>query len=103
MPNTDTNNQNTVDSLLTDTSVKRTPRVGPCLSLLLERVDCIPTVCFSQTTTSHPRRPRGSQSGRKKRRDESLQARATVQGMLAPERAEKMLYIIVPNRPEFVS
>ena len=24
----------TVDSLLTDTSVKRTPRVGPCLSLL---------------------------------------------------------------------
>ena len=26
---------NTVDSLITDTSVKRTPRVGPCLSLLL--------------------------------------------------------------------
>ena len=25
---------NSVDSLLTDTSVKRTPRVGPCLSLL---------------------------------------------------------------------
>ena len=25
MPNTDTNNQNTVDSLLTDTSIRRTP------------------------------------------------------------------------------
>ena len=34
MPNTDTNNQNTLDdSLLTDTSVKRTSRVGPCLCL----------------------------------------------------------------------
>ena len=27
------NSLNTVDSLLTDTSVKRTPRVGPCLCL----------------------------------------------------------------------
>ena len=28
------NNDDTVDSVLTDTSVKRTLRVGPCLSLL---------------------------------------------------------------------
>ena len=28
------NNDDTVDSLITDTSVKRTLRVGPCLSLL---------------------------------------------------------------------
>ena len=35
---------------------------------VLERVDCIPIVCFSQTTTSHPWRPKGSQSGRKKLR-----------------------------------
>ena len=28
------------------------------------------------TTTTHPRRPRGSQSGREKRRDESFQVRA---------------------------
>ena len=29
------NNFTTGDSLLTDTSIKRTPRVGPCLSVLL--------------------------------------------------------------------
>ena len=31
---TDPHVSNTVDTLLTDTSVKRTPRVGPCLSLV---------------------------------------------------------------------
>ena len=68
----------------------------------------------------HPRRPRGSQSGRVKRRDESFQAWAeeplgtdspdhfqTVKRMLVPDWAQKMLCIIAPNRqtasPEFFS
>ena len=69
----------------------------------------------------HPRRPRGSQSGWVKRRDESFQAwggRApgyrlspeyfqTVKRMLVSDKAKKMLCIIVPNRrtvsPEFFS
>ena len=37
--------KSTVDSLLTDTSVKRTPRGGPCLSLL-------PLLTFYKTDTS---------------------------------------------------
>ena len=62
----------------------------------------------------------GNQSGREKKRDESFQARLdeplgtnshrnhfqTVRQMLAPDWAEKMLCIIVPNRtasPEFFS
>ena len=69
---------------------------------------------------SHPRRPRGIQSGRK-RWDESLQVRAKeplgtdfspnyfqkFKRMPAPDWAQKMLFIIVPNRrtvsPEFFS
>ena len=68
----------------------------------------------------HPRRPRGGQSGREKRRDESFQVRAKeplgtdshrtyvqkFKRMLAPDWAQKML-CIVPNRrrvsPEFFS
>ena len=57
----------------------------------------------------HPRRPRGSQSGREKMRDESLQAWAEeplgtpdhfqmVKRMLAPDWAQKMLCIIMPNQ-----
>ena len=60
----------------------------------------------------HPRRPSGGQWGRQKRRDESFQAEAekppgyrlspdcfqTVKRMLAPDWAQKMLSIIVPNR-----
>ena len=70
---------------------------------------------------SHPQRPRGGQSGQEKRRDESLQVRVeapngywlsqdhfqTVKRMLAPDWAQKMLCIIVPNQrtvsPEFFS
>ena len=70
----------------------------------------------------HPRGPRGSQSGREKRRDESFQVRGerapgyrlspnyyfqNFKRMLAPDWAQKMLCIIVPNRgtvsPEFFS
>ena len=67
----------------------------------------------------HPRRPRGSQSGEKARRKfSSTGGRApgyrlspdhfqTVKWMLAPDWAQKMLCIIVPNRgtasPEFFS
>ena len=69
----------------------------------------------------HPRRPRGSQSGRRKRWDESFQIRAkeplgtdshrTISKkfklMPAPDWAQKMLCIIVRNRrtvsPEFFS
>ena len=61
----------------------------------------------------HPRRPRGSQSGWVKRRDKSFQAwggRApgyrlspeyfqTLKRMLLPDKAKKVLCIIVPNRP----
>ena len=60
----------------------------------------------------HPRRPRGSQSGREKRRDESFQVRAkeplgtdshrtiskNSSGCPAPDWAQKMLCTIVPNR-----
>ena len=69
----------------------------------------------------HPRRPRGSQSGREKSCDESFQAwvekplgtdfHQTIskrsERMLAPDWAQKLLCIIVPNRrtvsPEFFS
>ena len=75
----------------------------------------------------HPRRPRGGQSGHEKRRDEIVQAqaekstekhlgtdshrtiskRSKCKRMLAPDWAQKMLCIIVPNRrtvsPEFLS
>ena len=54
---------------------------------------------------NHPWRPRGSQSGWEKRRDESFQARAeeplgmdSVKQILAPDWAQEMLCIIVPNR-----
>ena len=57
---------------------------------------------------SHPRRPRGSQSGREKRREESFQERAKEplgtdshksKRMPAPDWAQKKkLCIIVPNR-----
>ena len=61
---------------------------------------------------NHPWRPRGSQSGWEKRRNESFQARAeeplgmdSLKQILAPDWAQKMLCIIVPNRrtasPEF--
>jgi len=59
---------------------------------------------------AHPRRPRGSQSGREKRRDVSFQVSARAPGyqlsqnyfqkykrMPAPDQAQKMLCIIVPN------
>ena len=57
----------------------------------------------------HPRRPRGSQSGQEKRRDESLKLRAPgyrlspnyflkFKLMPAPDWAQKILCIIVPNR-----
>ena len=60
----------------------------------------------------HPQRPRCSQSGREKRRDESFQARAEeplgtdshwtiskrIKRMLALDWAQKMICIIVPNR-----
>ena len=64
----------------------------------------------------HPQRPRGSQSGWEKRRNERFQAQIkkpqilldhfqTVKWMLAPDWVQKMLCIIVPNRqtasPEF--
>ena len=65
----------------------------------------------SAQVRGHPRRPRGSQSGRVKRRDESFQAWAeeplctdspdhfqTIKRMLAPDWAQKVLVIIVPNR-----
>ena len=70
---------------------------------------------------SHPGRPMGSQSGREKRRDESFPStdeRAPgyrlspnyfqkFKRILAPDWAQKMLCIIVPNRrtvsPEFFS
>ena len=68
----------------------------------------------------HPRRPRGSKSGRVRRRDESFQAWAEEplgtdshrtnskrSRGLFPDWAQKMLCIIVPNRqtasPEFFS
>ena len=66
----------------------------------------------------HPQRPRGSQSGQEKRRDESLKLRAPgyrlspnyfqkFKLMPAPDWAQKILCIIVPNRrtvsPEFLS
>ena len=41
-----------------------------------ESLDFLTTREISLTRTSHPRRPRGSQSGREKRRDESFQVRA---------------------------
>ena len=61
----------------------------------------------------HPRRPRGSQSGREKSCDESFQAwvekplgtdshqiiSKRSERMLAPDWAQKLLCIIVPNRP----
>ena len=59
---------------------------------------------------THPRRPKGSQSGREKRRDESFQVRADkslgplgtdsqkFKRMPAPDWAQEMLCIIVPNR-----
>ena len=61
---------------------------------------------------THPQRPRGSQSGREKRRDESFQVRAkeplgtdshrtiskNSSGCPAPDWAQKMLCIIVLNR-----
>ena len=60
---------------------------------------------------SHPRRPRVSQSGREKGRDESFQSGERAPGyrlspnyfqkfkrMPAPDWAQKMLSIIVPNR-----
>ena len=71
--------------------------------------------------TSHPRRPRGGQSGlgiMRRRKFSSTCGKApgyplspdhfqTVKGMLAPDWAQKMLCIIVPNRrtasPEFFS
>ena len=76
---------------------------------------------YSDLGSYHPRRPRGSQSSREKRRDDkfsSMGGRApgyrlsqdhfqTVKGMLAPNWAQKMLCIIVSNRrtvfPEFFS
>ena len=65
---------------------------------------------------SHPRRPRGSQSGLEKRQDEGGRAPGyrlspdhfqKFKRMPAPDWAQKMLCIIVPNRrtvsPEFFS
>ena len=79
--------------------------------------------CVSPFSFSHPRRPRGSQSGREKSRDESSQAQAekplgTDSHRTISKRSsecwlagwlgtKKMLCIIVPNRrtasPEFFS
>ena len=76
---------------------------------------------FSRRSLFQPRRPRGSQWGREKGRDESFQVRAKEpQGtdshrnyfqkfkpMPAPDWAQKVLCILVPNRrtvpPEFFS
>ena len=62
---------------------------------------------FLNGAISHPRRPRSSQSGREKRRDESFQVRAKEARMQPPDWAQTMLCIIVHNRrtvsPEFFS
>ena len=65
----------------------------------------------NEVERKHPRRPRGSQSGREKRWDENFQTGERPAGyrlssnyfqkfkrMPAPEWAQKMLCIIVPNR-----
>ena len=74
----------------------------------------------SEQLILHPLRPRGSQSGREKRRDERFQVMAEeppgtdspnyfqkFKRIPAPDWAQKMLCIIVPNRrtvsPEFFS
>ena len=77
---------------------------------------------LSEHRSAHPRRPRGSQSSREKRWDQSFQVRADRRALgyrLSPDNfqkfkrmpasdwAQKMLCIIVPNRrtasPEFFS
>ena len=57
----------TVDSLLTDTSVKRTPRIGPCLSLHplfdplqdghLSKTDTLPTAKCADVSLPAPSPP----------------------------------------------
>ena len=83
---------------------------------------CFLLTCFHQMLPCHhPRRPRGSQSGREKRRDESFHSRGerapgyrlspnyfqTFKLMPAPDWAQKVICIIVPNQrtvsPEFFS
>ena len=86
-----------------------------------EKSKCMELVTSMYHLMYLPRRPRGSQSGREKRRDERFQVRARkplgtdshrtiskkFKRMLAPDWAQKMLCIIVLNRrtvsPEFFS
>ena len=67
----------------------------------------VPDGTYGFSFLSHPRRPKGSQSGRGKRRDESSKANApgyrpspdlfkTVKRMLAPQWAQKMLVLLSP-------
>ena len=96
------------------------PRSGQYFWLVVPRgkFDSTNQKHYSDLGSDHPRRPRGSQSRKARRKFSSMGGRApgyrlspdhfqTVKRMLAPDWAQKMLCIIVPNRrtvsPEFFS